>query len=550
MLQTSIIFLLLNLIMLVSSERHLVNDLFNGLYDKEIYSGYLKTDIEGTELFYVFTPSQSSPENDPIILWLTGGPSCSSIYNLLEENGPVIFIPNKKEPILNEYAWNKKANVFYIDSPGGVGFSKLKDPEFIYNDENQAVSLNIAIQNFFKIFKEYQNHTFFISGFSYAGTYIPHLVTKMFKYMDENPAAIKLNLKGFLIGNPYTYQKTDYEDSIIEFGLSHALISFETYEKYLKECPHWPQIERIYFPYIEKEDYKFDPIINKDDYMPRKNVTRSCNEVRNEIKMQLKGINAYSILNNCPSNNDIEKLRKKFNNINYDECNLHSKENAFKKMIRKKNNIENEYAIDFLPSCGYNKYTPDFLNDNITKEKLGVDLSMTSYMCSDLNYKMGDSIYFYKNDIKELNKNKNFTSWLYSGTEDMIVPTLATLRFLKELNYTIKEKWKKWKVDGQVAGMEQTYDYNLKFITVKNAGHSVVEDNQKVAKALLDKFIEYNRVDKNKNGENSFPVWAIILIAICSLIIIVIIVFVIVFIRIRKNNSDIEIEEKGNLLPE
>ena len=119
----------------------------------------------------------------------------------------------------------------------------------------QAKSLNIAIQNFFKIFPEYQNHTFFITGESYAGTYIPHLVTKMFKYMDENPDAIKLNLKGFLIGNPYTFEDTDFEDSMVEFFFSHALISFETYEKYLKECPHWPQIERIYFPYIEKEDY-------------------------------------------------------------------------------------------------------------------------------------------------------------------------------------------------------------------------------------------------------------------------------------------------------
>ena len=98
--------------------------------------------------------------------------------------------------------------------------------------------------------------------------------------------------------------------------------------------------------------------------------------------------------------------------------------------------------------------------------------------------------------------------------------------------------------------MEQTYDYNLKFITIKNAGHSVVEDNQKIAKALLDKFIEYNRIDQNNNESNSFPVWAIILIAICCLIIIVVIVFVIVFIRIRKNYQDIEIEEKGNLLPE
>ena len=141
-----------------TSEKHLVNDLFNGLYKKEIYSGYLKTDIEGTELFYIFTPSQSSPENDPIILWLNGGPGCSSTTGLFEEIGPVLFIPNKKEPILNEYAWNKNASVIFIESPGGVGFSKLKDPKFFYNDEIQAVSLNIAIQNFFKIFTEYQNH--------------------------------------------------------------------------------------------------------------------------------------------------------------------------------------------------------------------------------------------------------------------------------------------------------------------------------------------------------------------------------------------------------
>ena len=41
--------------------------------------------------------------------------------------------------------------------------------------------------------------------------------------------------------------------------------------------------------------------------------------------------------------------------------------------------------------------------------------------------------------------------------------------------------------------MEQTYDYNLKIITVKGVGHMVPEDNPKVAKILLDKFIEYNK---------------------------------------------------------
>ena len=586
------LFLLSHLIVISPSERHFVNDLFNGLYTKEIYSGYLKTDVEGIELFYVFTPSQSSPEKDPIILWLNGGPGCSSTTGLFEEIGPVLFIPNKKEPVLNEYAWNKNANVFFIESPGGVGFSKLNDPNFFFNDTIQAVSLNIAIQNFFKVFPEYQNHTFLITGESYAGTYIPHLVKEMFKYMDENPDAIKLNLKGFLIGNPYMNEDTDWEDSMFDFSYSHALISMETYEKYLNECPHLPQIERIFYPYEEKEDYKYEPIINKDMNSPWRNVTRACNEARNETKEALEGINFYGILNECPSSTIFE-LRKGFNNIDYDESELHSEQYVLRNMIRKnihekymrytgrkllidenpENETEYEFAVDFFPTCKKTTYTPNFLNDNRTKEKLGVDLSIIYNRCFvDINYKWGDSMNFYRNDIKDLYERKNFSSWLFSGTEDMACVTLGTLRTLNELKYPIKEKWKKWKVDGQVAGMEQTYDYGLKFITVKGVGHMVPEDNPKVAKILLDNYIKFIKEgpkpepkptsepeptpttetdktpEKEKEKEESFPVWAIVLVTVGAILIIIVIIFFI--LRSRRKSSIETIEEKGKLLSE
>jgi carboxypeptidase C (cathepsin A) len=111
-----------------------------------------------------------------------------------------------------------------------------------------------------------------------------------------------------------------------------------------------------------------------------------------------------------------------------------------------------------------------------------------------LNYKWGDSMNFYRNDIKDLYERKNFSSWLFSGTEDIACVTLGTLRTLNELNFPIKEKWKKWKVDGQVAGMEQTYDYGLKFFTVKNSGHSVISDQPKASQILFDKFLEANKI--------------------------------------------------------
>lgn len=42
-----------------------VDDLFDGMYSKDIYSGYLETGNPNHKLFYVFTPSQSeTPEKD------------------------------------------------------------------------------------------------------------------------------------------------------------------------------------------------------------------------------------------------------------------------------------------------------------------------------------------------------------------------------------------------------------------------------------------------------------------------------------------------------
>ena len=555
------------LILIKASEKNLVNDLFNGLYKKDIYSGYLKTDNVDTELFYIFTPSQSSPKEDPVILWLNGGPGCSSLEGFLEEIGPVKFKPYESNPVINEHSWNKNANLIFIESPGGVGYSKVKNPKFFYTDEIQAISLNIAIQNFFKLFSEYKENIFFVSGESYAGTYIPYLVKEMFKYMDTNSNAIKIKLKGILIGNPYTYEKVDFEDSIFEFSFSHALISLELFDKYLKECPHWPQKENINSFYQEKDGYIYDPIIMEGQNFPWKKVTKECNEVRNETKKILKGINFYGIYKECPNEAKMNKIRKKFSNINYYEINKYSKYNQFKKMVYDKkkekyykyllnnessfnDNIEYEIAIDFIPSCGENHLTENFLNDDKIKEKLGVNKSIVHQQCnSDINYKMGDSFNFYKNDLKKLSSEKNFTVWLFSGTEDMAVTTLGTLRFLNELNFTIKEKWKKWRLDGQVVGMEQTYDNNLHFVTIKNSGHMVPEDNPKVAKALLDKFLLYNDIDiiDQDNDKTTFPVWAILLICF-SIIIIILIVLILIWIKRKRYKLNDEIGKQRELL--
>ena len=145
-----------------------------------------------------------------------------------------------------------------------------------------------------------------------------------------------------------------------------------------------------------------------------------------------------------------------------------------------------ERAIDFFPSCGKDLYYINFLNDNSTKIKLGVNETMIFKECLSLNYKWGESIFFYKDVLPKL---KGFKAWIYSGTEDIAVTALGTLRWINYINYTVDEEWKPWYLDKQVAGMEQTYTSGLKFITVKGYGHIISEENPHLSKIILNNFL-------------------------------------------------------------
>lgn len=93
-------------------------------------------------MFYMFVESQSDPAHDPVVLWLNGGPGCSSMFGFAQENGPYIMPDGSDEfeTQVNPYSWNKIANVIYIESPAGVGFSYTDqmDPKPYYDDEISA----------------------------------------------------------------------------------------------------------------------------------------------------------------------------------------------------------------------------------------------------------------------------------------------------------------------------------------------------------------------------------------------------------------------------
>lgn len=73
------------------------------------YSGYVTVNKKpGRALFYWLVEASKKPESKPLVLWLNGGPGCSSIaYGASEEVGPFRVRPDGRTLSLSPYSWNK-----------------------------------------------------------------------------------------------------------------------------------------------------------------------------------------------------------------------------------------------------------------------------------------------------------------------------------------------------------------------------------------------------------------------------------------------------------
>lgn len=106
------------------------------------------------DMFYWWFESRSDPKNDPLVLWLTGGPGCASEIALFYENGPYQFEKDGKTLKSNPYSWNSNANLLYVDQPIGTGFSKAKVTHMVTNEEEVAEDMAIFMMKFLEKYPE------------------------------------------------------------------------------------------------------------------------------------------------------------------------------------------------------------------------------------------------------------------------------------------------------------------------------------------------------------------------------------------------------------
>lgn len=75
------------------------------------YTGWL--DVGAKHLFFWYFESQDNPKDDPLVLWLTGGPGGSSMLGMLQELGPCLINKFGNGTVYNPYGWSKKSNLVY-----------------------------------------------------------------------------------------------------------------------------------------------------------------------------------------------------------------------------------------------------------------------------------------------------------------------------------------------------------------------------------------------------------------------------------------------------
>lgn len=93
----------------------------------ESYAGLLPISdkANASELYFWFVPSPNELAGDEILIWLNGGPGCSSLEGFLQENGPFLWQYGTYLPVKNNWAWSNLTNVVWVEQPAGTGFSSV-----------------------------------------------------------------------------------------------------------------------------------------------------------------------------------------------------------------------------------------------------------------------------------------------------------------------------------------------------------------------------------------------------------------------------------------
>ncbi|XP_059281575.1 serine carboxypeptidase-like 13 [Lycium ferocissimum] len=413
---------------------------------------------EEVQLFYYFLLSESDPTTDPLLIWLSGGPGCSSVIAMVHEIGPLRFVEqvyNGSLPkfVLNPHAWTKIASVIFLDQPVNTGFSyATNDPAHKYTDVQACEYVYEFLRKWLSDHPQFISNPFYVSGNSYSGITIP-IITQLISNGNGAGQEPLVNLQGYLIGNPSTFrpQESNYH---IPFAHGMGLIPDELYKSLEKNC--------------EGEYTDIDP-----------NNTGCANDVRT-FKQIVSNINVEHVLEPfCVSDDDLQRPHQLSGERRLLDDKLISLQRGDK------------CASDWRKHMRY------WANDPEVQEALHVRKGIIGswIKCRKSIYRSSQNYTMTVNNAVAYHANlstKGYRSLIYSGDHDYMVPFQSTEVWIKSLNYSIIEDWRPWNVNDQVAGYMRSYSNKMTYATVKGSGHTACSDKPEECFAMFKRWINHD----------------------------------------------------------
>ena len=164
--------------------------------------------------------AESGDKEAPTIIWLQGGPGCSSLLGMLYENGP--WHLHEGHLVENKHRWTKHFNMLYVDNPVGAGYSYVeKEDGYVVDEPSMARELLATVKAVFEAHADKlgTSKTVMLGGESYAGKYIPALTHAI---LEDAEAKKLIRLSAVAMGNGMTDPVTQldvYADYAYNVGL-------------------------------------------------------------------------------------------------------------------------------------------------------------------------------------------------------------------------------------------------------------------------------------------------------------------------------------------
>ncbi|RVW46282.1 Serine carboxypeptidase-like 32 [Vitis vinifera] len=402
------------------------------------YAGYVTVNEEnGRALFYWFYEATTQPNEKPLVLWLNGGPGCSSVgYGATQEIGPLSWtlmamdlnsIPTHgiEKPtccswnLQLELAFHTQIQLVTMKSLGMTLQVRYKQISKAYeNSYTYHVIFNLIIlhqllfcglfilandnyaflHKWFLKFPSYRKRIFYIAGESYAGKYVPELAKVI--YDKNKDPSLFIDLRGILV------------IGLVDYAWSHAVVSDETHKIIRENC----------------DFYSEDPWSNDN-----------CSDAVGEVLDQYKRIDIYSLYTSVCTK-------------------LQTCQGSWVVMIHALMTMQKLSTTEQM-------FRRPSMSAMVTESRTGAS-AMRIYLVTGHNH---SPLFFpiYRKLIAG-----GLRIWVYSGDTDGRVPVLSTRYCLSTLKLPITRAWRPWYHQQQVSGWFQEYK-GLTFATFRGAGHAV-----------------------------------------------------------------------------